>query len=439
MQLYAHIPFCEKKCHYCDFASWELPAARQAGFTTAFLAELRHRAAAFGGGPSGAALSTVFFGGGTPSVLKPAYLEEIVKTIKTLFRWEEGIEATLECNPGSLNAEKLALYRGLGFNRVSLGVQSFDAEELRLLGRAHDPEAARRALSLLREERDKKGDPRSAWWEEPEGASRDEPRDAIPEGPRGASKAEKRSAPPGRAFSFSADLIFGLPGQSPASFLANLDALLEFDPDHLSFYGLSFEPGTEFEKRRRKGEIRPAEAEVYNAMYEDGVRRLAAAGYERYEVSNFAKPGRECRHNQGYWNGAPYLALGPGAHSFDGAARTVNPRGFEEYLRWAAGGFSPADQETERLEAEARIAEAVFLALRQAEGLDLQRLARAEGFILPAAAWERWEKAGHLQAEGDPLRLRLQGEGWHLLDEIAADLLAKGKTRSPSRDLRRSG
>ncbi len=372
-----HVPFCERKCHYCDFASWELPAARQKDFTEAVLADIEAAAARFGGRP----VRTLFFGGGTPSVLAPKYLASIVRTLESCFDFSRVEERSMEANPSSVNAEKLSAWMDLGFSRFSLGVQSFDAGELQALGRAHDPAGAHAALSLL------------------------------------AGRSGIR---------FSGDLIFGLPEQAPETFWSHLRELLAYGPDHVSFYGLTIESGTEFDRRHRAGQLALPEAERYNRAYAGGVALLEEAGFARYEVSNFSLPGRECKHNQGYWDGVEYLGFGPGAHSYADKTRTAAPGSFEGYLDWARAGFPETAIEREVLSEDAQLAEAVSLSLRQAKGIEKTGWESRWRRRWPQSRARKWVDSG-LASEPDGQAggtFRLEGEGWSLLDEIAADLLA---------------
>ncbi len=378
MQLYLHVPFCEKKCHYCDFASWESPAVTQRKWLETALAEIEQ---AGKGEWGGAPVSTVFFGGGTPSVVPATYLEKLVGALRRNFDLSAVGEMTLEANPSSLTADKLAAWRALGFHRVSLGVQSFHQDELTLLGRVHSPETAEDALSLLSSE-------------------------AASSGLR-----------------WSADLIFGLPGQTSERFLANLERLLRYHPSHISFYGLTIEQGTEFDRLHRAGLLKLPEGGDYQEMYDAGVALLARHGLARYEVSNFARPGEECRHNQGYWSGESWLAFGPGAHGHDGRRRWMNPRELRDYLAWGEAGFPEAAREWDELDDTARLTEAVSLGLRQARGVSLTALERDFGVAWDDAVFARLDSAGYARVEDDALRLL--DKGWPLLDEIAADLLAR--------------
>jgi oxygen-independent coproporphyrinogen-3 oxidase len=386
IQLYIHVPFCEKKCHYCDFASWESPAVTQKKWLDVALREI-DKAGHGGKGPfAGAKVSTIFFGGGTPSVVPTRYLEQLLDKLRENFDLSEVHEMTLEANPSSLTHDKLQTWRKLGFHRVSVGVQSFHQDELTLLGRVHTPETAEAALELLSSE----------------------------------------SASTG--LRYSADLIFGLPGQTSERFQANLKRLLQYNPDHISFYGLTIEEGTKFDELHKAGRLVLPEGDVYQEMYEGGVALLAQHGLVRYEVSNFARAGQECRHNQGYWNGAAWLAFGPGAHGFDGDRRWMNPRQLEEYLAWGDAGFPDAAREWDALDEAARLTEAVSLGLRQARGFSLAEVERDFGATWDEAVFARFEAADYLKREDG--FVRLLDKGWPLLDEIAADLLAKASVIS---------
>ena len=373
LQLYIHVPFCEKKCHYCDFASWEMPAVQQRRWTEVLLKELDAKAVLAGGRP----VDTIFFGGGTPSLLAPEFMQAISARMRGRFDLSRLREMSLECNPGSLKRDKLDVYHDLGFTRASIGIQSFHADELTRLGRVHSVETAHQALATM--------------------------------------QADGR-------FQFSGDLIFGVPGQTEARFLESLGALLAYAPDHVSFYGLTIEEGTEFARQKAAGVLEmPADA-AYNGMYRAGVALLAGAGYRRYEVSNFCRPGKASKHNQGYWNGAEYLAFGPGAHGYLAGRRVVAPRSFEAYLAWGAADFPESGCALEVLTDEDKRMEALMLGLRQDTGADLGRL-REAGMELPESATRKWIEAGMLEREGGAVRL--VDEGWLLLDEISADLLAR--------------
>lgn len=372
LQLYVHVPFCEKKCHYCDFASWELPAIRQRQWTEVLLREIDHKAY------SSRPISTLFFGGGTPSLLASEFMERIVQRLTERFDFSQITERSIECNPSSLTKEKLDLFHHLGFNRLSLGVQSFHAHELKTLGRVHTPESAQEALRQVSSD--------------------------------------------GR-FQFSGDLIFGLAGQTVSGFLKNLEILLGYYPDHVSFYGLTIEGGTEFDKQTQAGLKLTSEDEIYNEMYSLGVKYLEDRGYHRYEVSNFCRENRVSKHNCGYWNGAEYIAFGPGAHGLFKGERIISPRSFEGYLAWGDDNFNAATCESEILTQDNCLSEFVSLSLRQASGLDLMKLESNFGKQIPANILHKWNSVGLLHTEDHAVNL--QGEGWLYLDEIAADFLAR--------------
>jgi oxygen-independent coproporphyrinogen-3 oxidase len=350
-----------------------MPAVQQRRWTGVLLQELEAKAPLAAGRP----VDTIFFGGGTPSLLAPEFMEAIVAAMRRHYDLSRVREMSLECNPSSLKREKLDLYHALGFTRTSIGIQSFHADELARLGRVHTVETAHQALETVRAD--------------------------------------------GR-FQFSGDLIFGVPGQTEARFLDSLRALLAYSPDHVSFYGLTIEEGTEFARLQASGALVMPEDGTYNDMYRAGVALLAEAGYRRYEVSNFCRPGKASRHNQGYWNGAEYLAFGPGAHGLLADTRTVSPKSFEGYLEWGGQGFPESGSGAERLTVEERCMEAVMLGLRQDGGLRLDRL-RGLGMELPESAVAKWERAGMLRRE--PGTLQLVDDGWLFLDEISADLVAR--------------
>jgi len=229
---------------------------------------------------------------------------------------------------------------------------------------------------------------------------------------------------------FSADLIFGVPGQSSETFIGNLETLMEYKPDHVSFYGLTVEEGTEFARWQSEGRLKLPDSEVYRTLYQEGVAFLRQRGLHRYEVSNFATPGQECLHNQGYWRDAPYLSFGPGAHSYDGERRWMNPWELKDYLHWGETGFSDSQVEWDDLDANARLGEAISLGLRQAQGFEIQKLENTYHIRWLESAWSRWEKAACLQRQNG--RAFLLDPGWPLLDEISAELFAKARKTAKS-------
>ncbi len=320
--VYIHIPFCVRKCAYCDFYSAPGTPEAMDAYTDALCAHIRvasPRAA-------GRETDTVYFGGGTPSVLGAGNLVRILNAVRESFPLSAGAEITLEANPGDLclhpldGGERpiltLAVLRAAGFDRVSFGVQSSNAAELLLLGRRHSFEDARRAVLTAR----------CVGFE-----------------------------------NITLDLMYGLPGQTLPVWARSLDDLLSLEPEHISCYGLKLEPGTPLWARR--AEI-PADEDCL-AFYLTAVERLAAAGYAQYEISNFARPGRESRHNRKYWTGAPYLGFGPGAHSFDGGVRWAWERDTAAYT---AGVRRVSERVV--LTPRDRLEEHIMLSLRTAAGLD---------------------------------------------------------------------
>jgi len=367
--LYVHVPFCGSKCHYCDFASWVDKGGQEALWISTLEQELSLRRRQLGNRP----LDTIFIGGGTPSVLAPSTLERLCRAIAAFPR-TPACEWSCEGNPGSLDREKLAILKAHGVDRISLGVQSLDETLLKRMGRAHDATQALEACEL-------------------------------------AESSGLR---------WNADLIFAVPGQTLDSFLESLASLVRHGARHISFYGLTIEAGTEFSKAVQAGKLAEVDEDEYARMYLEGAQYLEAEGILRYEVSNFACPGEECRHNQGYWrrDGA-WLAAGNAAHGYLPWKRWSAPRGLEAWLQWGSAGFPVTGTSVEVLAPPERYTESWFLGLRTREGVDLSLLREEFGPRLDEARLKRWLDSGTLVRNGDTVRL--QGEGWLLLDTVAAD------------------
>lgn len=371
---YVHFPWCLKKCPYCDFASGAIRRGEvpHQGYADAVLRELERRAPAL----EGRSLGSVFFGGGTPSLWDPAALGRVLEGIRSSFEAEdEDLEVTVECNPTSLDEARAAGLREAGVSRLSIGVQSLDDERLRFLGRLHDAEGARRAA-----------------------------RAATAEAPR-----------------VSVDLMFGMPGQRPEDFLGELDEVLALGVEHVSAYALSVEPDTQFGALHRKGKLRLAPEDDFADTFERARERAASLGWSHYEVSNYASPGAESRHNQHYWRGGDYLGLGAGAVGAlsEGAeaVRTKNDPRPERYLAGAPPVFE------ERLSPDDRVREALMLGLRTREGTSLGGVRAATGrdpLEGRAEALERRTAAGDVVIEDG--FLRVPPSRWLLLDSIVADL-----------------
>jgi oxygen-independent coproporphyrinogen-3 oxidase len=367
--LYLHVPFCRRRCSYCDFAIAVRKRVPADGFVDAVARELALRD---GGGP----LDTLYFGGGTPSLLPPPALAELIERISARRPPARGAEVTLEANPEDVTAEAAARWRAAGVTRVSLGVQSFDERVLAWMHRSHGAGAARVALDRL----------------------------------RAAGITD-----------VSLDLIFALPAELQRDWSRDLDLALALEPSHLSLYGLTVEERTPLARWVSRGAAQPTGEDRYAAEYLLAHRRLAAAGYAFYEVSNAARPGHRSRHNSAYWTGAPYLGLGPAAHSFDGTTRRWNFEPWEAYRRAVTAGRSPVAHE-ETLTPEQRELERIYLGLRTAEGLDLRRAGGAAPSVPSVWLAEGWvELSGH--------RLRCTAEGWLRLDALAGALTGPSRSR----------
>jgi oxygen-independent coproporphyrinogen-3 oxidase len=315
LELYIHIPFCVRKCAYCDFLSAPAGAEAQKAYVEQLLKEisLSERLA------DAYEVTTVFFGGGTPSILPGAWIAQILQVLKKAFLFREDAEITIEANPGTVDAEKLQIYRESGINRISFGLQSTDNEELKLLGRIHTWEAFQESFHLAR-------------------------------------KAGFTN--------INVDLMSALPGQTVESYDRSLEQVLKLKPEHISAYSLIVEEGTPFyERYADHPELLPSE-EDERQMYYDTKSILKKYGYDRYEISNYARPGYACRHNLGYWERTEYKGFGLGAASLLGNVRTSNQTRLSEYLQ---GHFAGTE---EILSEQAIREEYFFLGLRKMEGVD---------------------------------------------------------------------
>ncbi len=360
--LYVHIPFCLRKCRYCDFNSVDDSHVTPAEYIDGVVKEMGLRADRLAGHMSA---PTLYFGGGTPSLLEPALVARVIDAAARLFGLEPDAEITLEANPGTLTAELLRGYRTAGVNRLSLGVQSFDDGQLQFLGRVHTAAQTRDAL------------------------------------------ARARSA--GFA-NIGIDLIHSLPGESLARWRSDLAAAVALRPAHISVYGLTIEEGTPLAALEEAGKLEPLSGDASAEMIREAMERLAGAGYGQYEIANFARPGCRSRHNQAYWRRAPYLGFGAGAHSFlrEGyGVRWCNAADPSGYLASLAGGSLP-DDERQALSREDARAEFMFLGLRMCDGVDTDAF-RAEFGEPVEMVWpgtvELLVTAGLLERKGSVLRL----------------------------------
>ena len=372
--VYVHIPFCASRCSYCDFFSTLRLDEVGHDYVEALIAEARLRKAELNGEP----VKTLYMGGGTPSQLPLPLLARLIDGLKATLDLNAVEEFTLEANPDDVTPEWCAAVRALGVNRVSMGVQSFQDAVLRLVGRRHTARQAIDAVASLRH------------------AGID---------------------------NISIDLIYGLPGQTLETWAESVRQAVDLRPQHISAYGLTYEPGTRLWQQRECGEVVEASEDQYLDMYRILVGLLQVAGYEHYEISNFALPGYRSRHNSSYWNETPYLGLGAAAHSYDGTMRRSNPADLCGYIRRITSG-QPACQ-VEDLAWWERYDERVMLGLRTADGVDAHRLRSDFG----DKAWAHFvsEARRHIDAGNmictDDGRYILTSEGIVLSDSVMRDLM----------------
>ncbi|MBN1441256.1 MAG: radical SAM family heme chaperone HemW, partial [Planctomycetes bacterium] len=370
--LYVHIPFCHRICPYCDFAvAFDRREARRP-FRDALSREIGLAA----GWPL--EIDTIYLGGGTPSVLHPREVAEIFSELHSAFRLTAGARVFLEANPEDADQERLCAWRELGVATVSLGVQSFSRRELRRLGRRHSPADARRAVERARE------------------AGFD---------------------------TISIDLIFALAGQSIEEWQRSLGEAVQLGVDHISCYQLTYHEGTPYWRGREKGVLTEMGEEEQATFFLRTHEFLELAGYQAYELSNFARdPRHRSRHNRKYWMHLPYLGLGPSAHSFRGRTRWWNLRGLRDYEAALSAGRSPIEA-SETLDDAGLALEEVMLRLRTVEGVDLEGIRLRRGLDLlerNRPRIEAWIEGGLARCEGGVLRLTPRG--WAVADAIARDL-----------------
>lgn len=359
--LYVHIPFCSSRCSYCDFATGLYQNELAERYACGLINEIRTSHY------SRETVDTIYFGGGTPSLLAQSQLDRILSTLYDNFKIADGPEITLEINPGSATPEKLRAFRSLGVNRASFGAQTFDDAELAKLGRSHNTADALRTFADLRD----------------------------------AGFAN-----------VSFDLIAGLPGQTLAGWQRNIKQALDLAPEHLSFYLLEVHSGTPLAEHIRRGIQPQPDEDLASVMYEWMIEQAGAAGYEHYEISNLCRPGFHSRHNVKYWTAAPYYGFGCSAHSYDGHTRRwSNHRDVLKYVEMVESGASPVVEEQQLSQTDVR-AEALFLGMRLMQGVDLRRYRESFGVDLRdehAADLDRFCKAGLVEFDGDLLRLTRTG------------------------------
>ncbi|HEX6044245.1 MAG TPA: radical SAM family heme chaperone HemW [Pyrinomonadaceae bacterium] len=363
--LYIHIPFCRSRCSYCDFATGLYQTELAERYVNALVDEIAASAYA------GRQIDTIYFGGGTPSLLTPAQLDRILSTVHERFAVQPHSEVTMEMNPGTVTPDGLRAFRDLGINRASFGAQTFDDGELARLGRSHTSADTLQTFHELR-----------------------------------AAAFEN----------VSFDLIAGLPGQTLARWQENVDRALNLQPEHLSFYLLEVHSGTPLAEHIRRGLQPKPDEDLAAEMYEWMLERAAAAGYEHYEISNLCKPGFSSRHNTKYWTGAPYFGFGCSAHSFDASLskpmrRWSNQRDVLRYVEAVEQRTSPIVEQHELTDVDLR-AEALFLGMRMMRGVDLREYSETFGVDLRTEHrddLDRFREAGLLEFDGDLIRLTRNG------------------------------
>lgn len=356
--IYLHIPFCHSKCAYCDFYSLPHREDQMDRYLAALVTHLKETAPQ----AKGRVVDTVYLGGGTPSIFGAERLKTLLTTVKRLYRLDRGCEITMEANPESVTPDLLKTVKGAGVNRLSLGVQSANDGELRAIGRPHTFAQAVRAVELARE---------------------------------------------AGITNLSLDLIFGLPDQDMASWQGTVEKLIALQPEHLSCYGLQLEEGTPLYEQQDR--LTLADDDLQADMYLWMVQRLGAAGYQQYEISNFAQPGKESRHNLRYWRLQEYIGFGPGAHSDFGGRRYSFVRSLEDYMKGMEDG-GPIVDEDQEIPPEERRSEYLMLGLRTVEGIDGDWYSRTYHMnFRPLEVLLRGDQARGLAAE--------QGGRWHFTPE----------------------
>lgn len=353
--LYIHIPFCLRKCLYCDFFSIPFDKSLSEEYIDAIMIEIDNRKEGLG------RLKTIYIGGGTPTVLSLNGLDRLFKKLRDI-PWSDDIEITIEANPGTIYSEMVKILNSLGVNRFSLGIQSFIDRELEILGRIHNSLDGIKAIELIRNE---------------------------------------------GAKNLSIDLIYGIPGQSVKDWQYNLTRAIEYSPEHISTYELTPEKETPLYDLITEGGLRKPDEDTIIDMYYHSIERLNRAGYIHYEISNFAKDGFQCRHNINYWDRGEYIGLGAGAHSFEDEIRRVNIRDVRRYIDIVKKGLSPYEEETVIRETEA-LKEYIFLGLRKRKGINVRAIKERFKIDIITASSDLISN-GLLEVKGDYLRLTNRG------------------------------
>ncbi len=368
--IYIHIPFCKQACHYCDF-HFSTNLTRRSEMTQAICHELRKRSDYLD-----ERIDSIYFGGGTPSLLNPEELKAFMSTLSGSFEINPSAEITLEANPEDLNVIKLESLQKIGVNRLSIGIQTFKDSKLKWMNRIHSSEQAKLAF-------------------------------------KNARTVEFEN--------ISVDLIYALPGNEIGDWLEDLRKSADLGPEHISIYGLTIEDRTVFGHRKNKGELIEVVEEEAASQYLKTIESLKSFGYQQYEVSNFSKPGFESFHNSSYWAGKNYLGVGPGAHSYNGSTRQFNVRNNSLYLKAITNGSSYF--ETEKLSQTQLVNERILTNLRTIAGLDLTKLETDFGIDLfeeHQSPIELLQDQKLLEIEGE--KLHLTSKGFLVADEIALKL-----------------
>jgi oxygen-independent coproporphyrinogen-3 oxidase len=365
--IYIHIPFCRKACRYCDFF-FSVSLQYREPFVNALVEEIRKK----GEANPGTLLDTLYLGGGTPSVLTLSQLERITATIRQYYTFREHPEWTLECNPDDLDIETLNILQEIGFNRLSIGIQSFHERDLHIMRRSHTSEQAEKSVT------------------------------------QAASSGFEN---------ISIDLIYGVPGQSISQWEENINRALALPISHLSAYHLTFEPGTVFDHWRKKGRLVQVHEEESVDQYRILRKKLIEAGFKHYELSNFSKGDKVSEHNMLYWSGKPYLGFGPSAHSFDGEGRSWNISSLKDYMERIDSGKETS--QAEHLSTSEKYHDYLITSLRTTKGADPAFIETEHG-IKFREHFERkaqpfLEKGNMFKAEG---RVIIDPEGWLITDHI---------------------
>lgn len=369
LELYIHIPFCVRKCAYCDFLSGPADYEAQRSYKEALIREIENVESFVD-----SEVSSIFIGGGTPSVFSEQWMAEVLEKVYTHFTVRQDAEISIEANPGTVNLKKLAVYRQAGINRISFGCQSADNRELKMLGRIHTWEEFLESFSMARE--------------------------------AGFSN-------------INVDLMSGLPGQSLQSWEESLHKTAQLKPEHISAYSLIVEEGTPFASQK----LELPDEEEERKMYERTREILEDWGYHQYEISNYARPGRECRHNLGYWQRKEYLGLGLGSASLVGETRFSNTRNMENYLN-NSDSAAKIREEREILTVQEQMEEFMFLGLRMTEGISVTEFREVFGVSLEqiyGKVLEKYKKLELLEERGG--RLRLTRKGISVSNPVLADFL----------------